>query len=241
MKFEPVKTKKIYIEIVNQINKMIENGELKPGDKLPGELHLAKTFNTSRSSLREALSALEILGVIDRRRGDGHYIKDNIDSSKFTHALEELNNEIGAFEILEARKAIEPSIVRLAAEKRIPEHIRKLEELVSEMPKALEAGWWRKVNTEFHLTIARAADNPVLYETMRYIAETMRNFVLWKHIEDVTTLDSDEAKTTEFKYYQDHVRLVEAIKNGKKDIAEMIMMDHIEVTKQDFIDKGKID
>lgn len=236
MDFKPIKPKRIYLEIVNQIKHAIEIGDLKPGDKLPGEIELARQFNASRSSLREALSALEIIGLIEGRRGNGNYIKQTVHSDAFNEILNSLSSQVGPFEILEARKAIEPSIVRLAAEKRIDTYIEKMESLLQKMPQALQENRWSEVNTEFHLLVAKAADNPVLYSTMEYIVETMRSFVMWRHIESKAL--ATDLSAEEYIYYQDHVKLVKAIKNGDADEAVRIMLHHIEVTEEDFLHKG---
>lgn len=67
---------KVYIEILKQLREMISDGGLKPGDKIPSERELTERLNVGRSSVREALRALELLGLIETRRGEGTYIKD---------------------------------------------------------------------------------------------------------------------------------------------------------------------
>jgi GntR family transcriptional repressor for pyruvate dehydrogenase complex len=67
--------KKLYKKIVKQIEKLLANGTLLPGDKLPSEKEIAKKTMTSRASVREALCALKILGVVDSERGKGNFIK----------------------------------------------------------------------------------------------------------------------------------------------------------------------
>ena len=75
---------KVYVEIVEQIRELIKEGKLKPSDKLPTEQALTKKFGTSRPSVREALSALEILGMTERRAGKGNFIKG---SSLINHKI----------------------------------------------------------------------------------------------------------------------------------------------------------
>lgn len=70
------KDTKIYVEIVKELRLMIERKNLKPGDKLPSERELSERLNVGRSSVREALRALELLGLIETRRGEGTYIRD---------------------------------------------------------------------------------------------------------------------------------------------------------------------
>ena len=105
--FNKVKTKKVYIKIVEQILDLIKEGRLKSGDKLPPEQVLAEKFGTSRPSVREALSALEILGITESRGGRGNFIKDTPRYPLYEQEVMELEEEESPFELLEARKALE--------------------------------------------------------------------------------------------------------------------------------------
>lgn len=69
-------SKKVYIEIVKKIREIIETDQLKPGDKIPSERELAERLHAGRSSVREALRALELLGLIETRRGEGTFLRD---------------------------------------------------------------------------------------------------------------------------------------------------------------------
>ena len=75
-----VRIPRVYSLVVEQIRELIESGQLKPGDKLPTERSLAEQLGVSRSSVREALSALEVLGVINSRQGLGNYVANNVSS-----------------------------------------------------------------------------------------------------------------------------------------------------------------
>ena len=76
MEIKSIQTKKIYENIVEQIIMLIREGMLKSGDKLPSERTLAEMFDVSRASLREALSVMEIVGIIDIRPGEGSFVSD---------------------------------------------------------------------------------------------------------------------------------------------------------------------
>jgi GntR family transcriptional regulator, transcriptional repressor for pyruvate dehydrogenase complex len=74
---DPTKpSSKVFIEIVNRIRDMISNDDLQPGDKIPSERELSERLKAGRSSIREALRALELLGLIETRRGEGTFLKD---------------------------------------------------------------------------------------------------------------------------------------------------------------------
>ena len=76
MDLTPIRTKRLYEEIVEQIRQLISDGKLKPGDKLLAERELADRFQVSRASVREAIRTLEMLGVIDIRPGEGTFIRE---------------------------------------------------------------------------------------------------------------------------------------------------------------------
>ena len=81
MVFKPIQQQKIYEKIVDQIRSMVSSGMLKPGDKLPAERVLAESLNVSRASVREALSALQLMGLVEIKPGEGTFIKQmDIDS-----------------------------------------------------------------------------------------------------------------------------------------------------------------
>ncbi|MDD3363973.1 MAG: GntR family transcriptional regulator, partial [Syntrophomonas sp.] len=83
MSFHPIKTKKIYEEIVEQLKGMISTGDLQPGNKLPAERDMAESLGVSRASVREALTALETMGILDIRPGEGTFVRRTSDSETF--------------------------------------------------------------------------------------------------------------------------------------------------------------
>ena len=79
--FKLIQTKKVYMQVVEQVRDLIKSGKLKPGDKLPPERILAERLGVSRPSIREGIVALEILGLVVSRGGKGNIINDVVDSS----------------------------------------------------------------------------------------------------------------------------------------------------------------
>lgn len=125
---------------------------------------LAKQFGTSRPSVREALSALEILGITESRGGRGNFIKDTPRSPLYEQEVMELEEEESPFEMLEARKAVEIEIADLAAKKAtkedidaISESLNKMKDALSNIPEMME------FDREFHMNIAKAAHNNLLF------------------------------------------------------------------------------
>ena len=210
--FEKVQTRKVYMEIVEQIQNLIKEGKLKSGDKLPPERILAEKLGVSRPPLREAISALEILGIIESRGGKGNFIKNTFNSTSYAQRLKELEKEESPFELLEARKVVETEIAGLAAEKASSEDIKEIEEALnrmknslSDIPRAME------FDRQFHVAIAKAAHNSILFQMMNFLADGLKES-LWVNIKEKSWALPGHPQ----KYLEEHTNLLEAIKKGRK-------------------------
>ena len=138
--FKPIQNEKIYMSVIKQVRGAIANGTFSAGDRLPPERELAAMFAVSRASIRQAISALEALGAVEIRRGDGTYVAEaNTDDfvESFSRFLTE--QQITPQEILQTRAVVECGIARICAEQTDPELVEDLENLISqEHEKALE-------------------------------------------------------------------------------------------------------
>ncbi|MDI3535148.1 MAG: GntR family transcriptional regulator, transcriptional repressor for pyruvate dehydrogenase complex [Thermosediminibacterales bacterium] len=224
MKVEPIKRKTICDEIVDQFKQMIKNGELKPGEKLPSERELAKMFNVGRSSVGEALQVLSSIGLV-KKTAEGSFINDSfsLNHLDFTYSL--LLNENDYEQLYEARKVIETTIVELAAKKADVEDIYSLEEVLSDMSnKTVDIEEFARLDAEFHLNIALASKNKVLYEFVSTISDLLRTQVTEKLTRIIgTRKDIDIIQKT----LQEHRNILEAIKNQNTKKAKECMYDHL--------------
>jgi DNA-binding FadR family transcriptional regulator len=147
---------KVYIEIVKQLREMIDADGLKSGDKIPSERELSERLNVGRSSVREALRALELLGLIETRRGEGTFIKDFQD-----HQLVQLlstfilQDEKAQLDVFETKCMIEMDCLRLFIKKMNKESLKKLKEYLSS--DMIDDGI-------FFNQIVKTADNHLLYK-----------------------------------------------------------------------------
>jgi len=118
MEVNPISMKRIYQSIIGQFIDLIKDGKLKVGDKLPPERTLAEMFNVSRASIREAFSAMEIIGLIEVRPGEGSFVTD-LNIGPFISTISPLlvSSESMDADLLDFRKLIEMEAVRLAAMK----------------------------------------------------------------------------------------------------------------------------
>lgn len=208
MDLRPIRTKKIYEEIVQQIKDLIGEGNLKPGDRLPSERELSERLAVSRASVREALSALAAMGVIVIRPGEGTFVQ-NIRNGAIVEplAMALLLDRQAAMELLEARQALEGEAAYLAARRAGPEDLEKMEELLKEMEHDLQRGiLGEEADLRFHLAIAEAARNSVLARLMHTVSDTMRQALKTSRQRLYTTAGNPE------KLFAQHNQIYEAIK-----------------------------
>ena len=229
--FNKIQTKKVYMKIVEQIRDLIKEGKLKPGDKLPPEQTLAEKFGTSRPSVREALSALEILGITESRGGKGNFIKDNLNSPLYEQKFRELEEEESPFEILEARKAVETEIAGLTAKKATREEIatikgslNKMKSAMANIPEIME------FDREFHINIARAAHNNLLFSMMTYLVDLLKE-ELWINLKEKSWSIPGRPQ----EYLEEHIEIFNAIKNKDSKDARKRMYDHLAGVEKDLL------
>lgn len=152
---QPEKNTKVYVEIVRQLRNIIEKDGLKTGDKIPSERELSERLNAGRSSVREALRALELLGLIETRRGEGTFIRD-FRGNQLVQLLSTfiLQDEKAKVDVVETKYMIEVDCLYLAAAKLQAEDFERLK------------GWIDEHNFEdedFFKKIADFADNHLFY------------------------------------------------------------------------------
>lgn len=162
MDIKPVKKTSISDDVIAQLKGMIVNQKIKIGEKLPNERELSIMFNVSRSSIREALGALQLQGLLDRR-SSGTFVQ-----AKFSNIIEEsltlelLMNNAKYEDIQVTRVMLERELVKLASTKRTDFHLANIKSFIEEMKKAIDANdkdEFVKADSAFHREIAFAADN----------------------------------------------------------------------------------
>ena len=238
LRFEQVQQQKFYMQIARQIRNSIRDGKLTVGEKLPPERQLAEQFGTSRASIREALSALEILGLIDCRGGQGNFIRaDGTEGSIDGELLRTLLADHGPYEIFEARLELEPALAALAAVRttkdekiRLYEHIANLDRIGECIPgdkNNLEE--YMDEDRKFHLEVGRAAHNSVLFLVFSGVNFMMKE-ASWKALKTkgLTTEGNLE------KYAKEHLAIYEAIRDGRAEDARRAMANHILELKADI-------
>lgn len=154
--------KRLYHSVAERIKELICQGAYPPGSRLPGERDLAEDLGVSRVTVREAQIALEAIGMLDIRVGSGVYVLRK--SSDDANAMP----DVGAFELTEARSAIESEAAALAAATITDDELDQLDEIVEKMATESdpESPLEADADREFHLTIAGATKNKAMLETV---------------------------------------------------------------------------
>ncbi|MGZ6124292.1 MAG: FadR/GntR family transcriptional regulator [Myxococcales bacterium] len=174
--FETVHRGRVYEQVLRQIQEQIASGRLKPGDKLPPERELAERFHVSRSSVRDAIQALQLMGLVRSRQGGGTSVCEiSADSlmSPLSQALAERQGLVA--ELLEARKMIEPALAARAAQNATDEEIDRLDELLRRQADKTRRGEpVIEEDSDFHYTIALAARNGVVRRMVDMLMDLLR-------------------------------------------------------------------
>lgn len=238
MKYKQIKPKKIYEEVAEEIVEMIKSGKIKPGEKLDSVQTLAESFQVSRSAIREALSALKAMGLIDMRQGEGTYVKE-FDSEQLSFPLSTafLMNKNDVTQLLEVRKILEIGVVAAAAEKRTDENLSAMKMALNGMKLAYgneELG--EKADFAFHLALAEASQNELLKSLMLHVSslliETMR---------ETRKICLFSKKTSVVRLYDEHLVIYEAIVNKNPKQAQQAMKDHLQTVEDllsSYFDNG---
>lgn len=228
MDFRKIESKKLYLRIADQIMERVRDGRLPPGSKLPSEREIATQMGVSRPSIREALIALELLGVVEIRIGQGTFVVGGPASMEMLRS----SKMVSPFDLLEARSVIESNVALLVARKRQEGEIdeRSLEKTyeITEQMKRIVADEaqleeFYKLGLGFHKALAEASKNEVLSEMVGNLVEATSH-PLWALI-NKKVLERREAREEQI---QEHETVLAAIESGDGEAAAQAMRHHIE-------------
>ncbi|MFF3849977.1 FadR/GntR family transcriptional regulator [Streptomyces sp. NPDC002328] len=152
--------------VLGHLRGAIERGEYAIGDKLPSEAELCRTLEVSRPVLREALRALQTMGLTMSRTGKGTFvIASTVEDPTF--------GDYAASDLLEVRRHIEVPVAGYAALRRTPENLDHLAHLLDRMERETDTTAWVAMDTLFHLAVAEAAQNPVFRRVIEEIRDAL--------------------------------------------------------------------
>ena len=221
-----VKKTRIYEDIVSQIRELIADGRLKSGDQLPSERELSEMFQVSRASVREAIRALESMGLIEIRSGEGTYVASSVETLLSPLASAILQQKDVLLEIFEARKIVEPEIAALAAERANPEEIEQMELILKEQARQIAEGETGvEADTTFHSTLAQAAKNKILLRLNDAIVDSLRE----------TRERSLQTDGRPARSMAGHREILEAIRAKDPAKAREAMLEHLEAIEHNIL------
>lgn len=198
MAFKKVRPRKVSAIAAEQIVDAIQREDYPVGSKLPSEFELAELMGVSRPSIREALSALQAMSIIESRPGSGNYILRKPSSSDEKDTVHLIESETGCLEVMEARGVLEPPIVALVARKASAEVLARLKGFIVEMREqaALDNfDAYFEADKKFHIELAGAAGNALVKSALTPLLDTMdqrvyREFTRHYYLKNVADLQN---------------------------------------------------
>jgi DNA-binding FadR family transcriptional regulator len=221
----PLQPPQLYQHIVELLEEQIRTGALVPGERLPAERDLARTLEVGRSSVREAIAALATRGIVETRPGAGSFISD---SAPHLVRFEDQPaiDDASPSAALEARLALEPQVVRLAARRGRPdpeiERLLKLMESATDPANPSARADWNDADRGFHLQLAVMTANPVLVQLSNTIAALMDE-PLWQRLRDESVAEPGRMEL----HHAEHRQIYEAILRGEEEVAAFYATEHI--------------
>jgi DNA-binding FadR family transcriptional regulator len=201
-----------YEQVADRIAADIRAGRLARGERLPSERDLARRLEVGRASVREAIAALQVAGLVETRRGSGSFVAVAPDEVREVH-------DSSPSDLLEARALLEPQVARLAAQRGRPDE--EIEALLATMEDST-GDVWNDCDRRFHQRIAALTGNPVLVDLADRIAAVMDE-PLWQRLRD----DSIAVPGRTTLHLAEHRMIYEAIAEGDADAAELYASQHI--------------
>jgi DNA-binding FadR family transcriptional regulator len=222
MPVQMVENRRLYRQIADQVEGLIAAGEFRPGDRLPPERDLAAKLGVSRATVREAMIALELAGLVDIRIGSGIYVTD-------TQKAEAAKDDPGPgpIELIDARRAIESGVAALAAVNATGDEIEALAENIAAMRiEAKEGPNNEESDRLFHLNLARATHNALLARTVKELWD-WREGPMWTRLHTTLYLTGIHSR-----WIADHERVVEALRRRDPAGAAAAMESHLMGVKE---------
>lgn len=202
--------------VTTLIERMIAAGELRPGDKLPPEREIAASLGVSRASVRDAMFELSFKGLIDRRPARGTVVC--VPTPGARALMDAVDKDARkTFDIVDLRRVIEPAVCQRAAERATPAEVDALRQNLDDSYAIMPPEEMARLDREFHMLLARAAQNELLLATMSAMADMIHPFRLTSQ-----QIEPDRARSLE-----EHRRIVEAVRRGDGPAAYQAMTAHI--------------
>lgn len=207
-------------EAISRIKEMLLSGQLSPGDRLPPEKELSDTLGISRSSLREAVKALELIRVLDVKRGDGTYVTSLeprllLDSMSF---VVDLHADTSVLEIFGVRRILEPAATAIAARRIDETTINGIAATLAEVNKDTSVEELVAHDLAFHRAVTEAAGN----EFLTALLDALSTYTVRARVWRGTTQQGAVASTLD-----EHQQILNALRDRDAELALALSVTHI--------------
>jgi GntR family transcriptional repressor for pyruvate dehydrogenase complex len=205
---------------MKEILESIQSGDLKPGDKLPPERKLTKMFGIGRSTLREAISALVLVGYLEVIQGRGTFLRKDFQPANLSAMeLSDIQTAASIIDLVEVREILECNAVKLAARRAKTDDIRRIIDALAKM-KETDDDYKRFSDHDFnfHIALAQATGNNMILEMMKIIVNKVHE--QYDRFNPKTLFKTDKAVFTA-------EQIVTSITNGEAEKAAGFMRDHL--------------
>jgi DNA-binding FadR family transcriptional regulator len=223
-----------YVTIAEALADQIVSGVYRPGHRLPAERDLAAEFSVSRTTVREALLALELSRYVEIRTGSGVFVtKRDASHSEQRSLLLEVSVDPGPYEVIEMRRILEAASAQRAASRADDTALDAIEKTTARWPGALnDHPSFEAADYRFHALIAEAADNAILPGLIEYLW-SFRNSPMWSRWYAQTRSIENRRRSVE-----DHRSILRALKRRLPDMAETAMELHLDTLAERFFALG---
>jgi GntR family transcriptional repressor for pyruvate dehydrogenase complex len=224
--YKPVKTARLYEQIVQQVEESILKGQLKAGDQLPAERELAQHFGVSRTAVREAIRALHEKGLVEGYSGRGTFVTYGTSQAvrQSLDLLVRIGQHEGATHLAELRQILEPGIAALAAARIEGQLLATMRKAVAAMDRSLhDPDAYVEADLDFHLAMAEAAGNPLVVSLLDSIVGLLR-----EQRSRIFTVDGGPERG---QFH--HKRILQAMERRDPDAAREAMRAHQQQVRED--------
>lgn len=214
-------TARLYEQIVEQLETLIVEGHLTPGDRLPAERELSEQFEVSRTVIREAVKSLQEKGLVEIRPGVGTFVQHGMNKilRQSLGRLTQIDQKSGLANLMQVREILEPEIAAIAAEKATSEDIDAMQIAIKRMNDAMDdMEDYIAADHEFHLALARATHNDLIVSLIDSIVDS-----LGEQRRQIFSYADEGPKNGQIH----HIRIFQAVKKADRELSRRQMIAHL--------------
>lgn len=226
---KPIKQHKISDQIFDQLRELIFRGKLKPGEKLMPEREMADTMGVSRTSIRNAITRLVAIGLVENKQGRGTFVTMPSSRDKNPFAAAMTTEDASIYDLLEVRMGLECLAASLAAKRADATDISAMEHSIGEMKNEIaQDRLGTEADASFHMAVAFATKNPLHIQMMKNLYDYLFHGIhaslesLYKHPDNIKAIQDQ------------HTAIMTAIINRDQKSAYKAMEQHIDYVKTFF-------